>query len=103
MELNPSEAARENLHKAEVVLLWLLRDGKIFMKQKTGIKCLKEGNSNKKLFHTSLLEKQAWLTIQRIKGSDGTWLQTEVDIQAGGITFFQQLLQADDISQPAME
>ncbi|CAA7020953.1 unnamed protein product [Microthlaspi erraticum] len=93
----------DNMTSEEVLQLkWDLcsafRDEELYWKQKSRVTWLREGDMNTKFFHATTKQRRARNRITKLKRSDGTWAETEDDIEHVATAYFQNLFTS---SQPA--
>lgn len=90
-----SDADLISLNEAKALQVRAMAEEAAYLKQKSRVKWLQEGDQNSKLFHTSVAIKHAKLSIRRIKDDHGVWLEDLSDIKAHAVSFFEHLLTAD--------
>lgn len=80
-ETYPTSTNISNLAKTKADLLVALSKEETFWGQKMKGKWLLEGESNTKIFHSSVKTRRLHQMIHKVKDSDGCWLDKEADIK----------------------
>lgn len=64
------------LNRAQASLFQHLAEKEIFLKKKSCLKWLKEGDQNTHLFHSTLVQHRSRQFIGRFQDNSGKWLET---------------------------
>lgn len=92
-----SPSDREELHRAKAELLSRLKEREEFLRQKSRMRWLTDGDSNSAFFHATIRGRNARHGIYKIAGPDGEWI-TEPSLIAGeAIRFFSSIFAAEII------
>ncbi|CAA7023627.1 unnamed protein product [Microthlaspi erraticum] len=67
------------------------REEELYWKQKSRVTWLKEGDRNTKFFHTTIKLRKARNRITKLKRGDGSWAETEEDIERVATDYLQNL------------
>ncbi|XP_027098881.1 uncharacterized protein LOC113751977 [Coffea eugenioides] len=94
MESDESEEPRVNLHLAQAQLRVPLWVEELFWKQKAHVKWLKEGERNTKFFYSVVKHRRVQSVIHKIKNERGEWVESEEEIGAEAVRFFEKLFTA---------
>lgn len=81
----------EVLNLTQAKLLKFLAEEEVFLRQKSRVTWLKEGDSNSKFLHASILEKRSKSCICRIKNFQGVWLEDQTQIVQHAMEFYKDL------------
>ena len=75
--------------------IWELSVECVFLKQKSGIKWLHEGDANAAFFHAIVNQKRSKNFIVRIKDESGAWLESADLIKTLVIDFYSKIFSSD--------
>nr|XP_027088617.1 uncharacterized protein LOC113709968 [Coffea arabica] len=99
-DLDTMELLRSDLHHARARLRYALNIEESFWQQKARVRWLRDGDRNSKFFHSVVAERRHRAVIHRVRGTDGEWIEEEVQIGEAAVRFFQELFMADSDPSP---
>ncbi|XP_060190703.1 uncharacterized protein LOC132619963 [Lycium barbarum] len=88
-EEEPSPINRCALQKAQTEMKKYLHYEKGYWRHKFGLDWFVEGDRNTKFFHTVVKRRRKNLQIRKIQNSEGDWIETEDQIAAEAISFYE--------------
>ncbi|XP_060170583.1 uncharacterized protein LOC132601519 [Lycium barbarum] len=99
----PSPSNRCVLQCAQAEYKTYLNFKKEYWRQKAGVDWFAEGDRNTRFFHNLVKGRRKKYMINKIQGSDGTWLEDETQMAAEAVNFYQtQFSQEEENSQSTL-
>ncbi|XP_016435434.1 uncharacterized protein LOC107761696 [Nicotiana tabacum] len=81
---------RGELNHANSLLIRAYKKEESFWKQKSGVKWFVQGEVNSRFFHSIIKGRKKRLSLKKIRGNDGNWIEGEEEIAKESVFYFQK-------------